>query len=85
MGDLKAPQKGKGKRAGIFSEDEFKYDAKSDTYRCPAGQILKRRKHIKKREAYEYSAGVKICRECPMRSQYTRLAKSARIIKRHEL
>jgi len=84
MGDLKAPQKGKGRRAGIFLEEDFQYDAKSDTYRCPAGQILKRRKHIKRREAYEYSAGRKICRECSLRSKCTRSAQSARTIKRHE-
>lgn len=84
MGDLKEPQKGKGKRAGIFAEEEFKYDVESDTYRCPAGQILKRRRHIKKREAYEYSAGIKICRECSIRNQCTRATKSARTIKRHE-
>jgi len=84
MGDLKTPQAGKGKRAGIFSEDEFIYDAATDTYRCPAGQVLKRRKHIKKREAYEYSAGMPICRECSIRSQCTRSTKSARTIKRHE-
>jgi IS5 family transposase len=84
MGDLRVLQKGKGKQAGIFLEDAFKYDAESDTYRCPAGQILKRRKHMKKREAYEYSAGRKICRECSLRSQCTRSAKSARTIKRHD-
>lgn len=84
MGDLKASQEGKGRRSGIFSEDAFTYDAASDTYRCPAGQILKRRKHKAKRKFYEYSAGTKVCRECRLRSQCTRSEKSARTIKRHE-
>lgn len=84
MGDLKGSQAGKGRRAGIYSEDEFIYDVASDTYRCPAGQILKRRKHKVKRKAYEYSAGKKVCRECPLRSQCTRSVKSDRTIKRHE-
>lgn len=84
MGDLKAPQAGKGRRAGIFSEEKFIYDAMTDTYCCPAGETLKRRKHVKKRKAYEYSAGKPICRECTLRSQCTRSAQGARTIKRHE-
>jgi len=34
------PQRGPSVRAGLFRKDEFSYDAKSDSYTCPAGQRL---------------------------------------------
>ncbi len=83
MGDLKAPQKGKGRQAGIYGEEDFVYDADTDTYRCPAGEVLTLRHHMKHRNAYEYSANAKVCMACSLRSQCTR-SKSGRTIKRHE-
>src|SRR3954470_3456189 len=32
-------------REGLFRKDEFRYDATSDTYLCPAGQRLEPRYH----------------------------------------
>jgi len=83
MADLAATQKGTGRRRGIFGEEDFVYDASSDTYRCPAGQVLRRRRHKKTRCAYEYTAGAKVCAACELRGQCTR-SKSGRSIKRHE-
>jgi hypothetical protein len=34
------PQRGLSVRAGFFRKDEFRYDADSDLYVCPAGQRL---------------------------------------------
>jgi transposase len=34
------PQRGPSVRAGLFRKDEFRYDADSDSYVCPAGQRL---------------------------------------------
>lgn len=84
MGDFRQSQLGKGRRAGIFGEGDFKYDPQTDTYCCPAGQTLTRRKHKTKRKAYEYAASRKVCAGCLLRSHCTR-AKSgaARTIKRH--
>lgn len=83
MADLKVTQAGTGRRKGIFGEDAFVYDAATDTYRCPAGQTLKQRRHQKKRKAYEYSAGRKVCAACVLREQCTR-SKSGRTVKRHK-
>jgi transposase len=83
MGDMLEPQKDKGRREGIFSEKDFTYEATTDTYRCPAGQTLIRRKHKTHREAWEYAASCATCRECGLRSQCTR-SSVARTIKRHE-
>ena len=68
----------------IFGTEQFIYDPASDTYRCPAGQTLTRRKHKKQRQAYEYACVASTCRACPMRSQCTRAhGGAARTIKRH--
>ena len=83
LGDLAESHRNTGRKRGIFAESEFVYDAESDTYRCPGGQILKRRRHKKKRKAYEYAVSPKICAGCGKREQCTR-SKTGRSIKRHE-
>jgi hypothetical protein len=67
------PQRGPSVRAGLFRKDEFRYDADSDSYVCPAGQRL-----------YPYSSsllrGLKkinsvnklACDDCEIRSQCTK-------------
>jgi hypothetical protein len=84
MGDLKASQDNKGSRAGVFTEEDFIYDAESDTYRCPAGEILKRGKYMPDRKAYQFSASRKACRNCSLRKECTRAKVNARTLKRHE-
>jgi hypothetical protein len=66
------PQRGPSVKAGYFRKDEFRYDADSNVYVCPAGQRL-----------YPYSSsllrGLKkinyvnklACNECKIRSQCT--------------
>jgi len=83
MADLSAKAAGTGRRRGIFEESAFLYDATSDTYRCPAGETLTRRRHKKARRAYEYAAGATTCAACALREQCTR-SKAGRTIKRHE-
>jgi transposase len=84
MADLSLSQASKPKCQGIFGLEQFAYDPATDSYRCPAGQTLTRRKHKKQRAAYEYACAAATCRDCPMRSQCTRAQKgAARTIKRH--
>lgn len=84
MGDMQSPQLNKGSREGIFGQDDFVYDAQTDTYICPAGQKMTRRKHKKTRLAYEYSCSMSICRVCKIRSKCTRAENgAARTLKRH--
>ena len=59
-------------KLGLFSKDDFTYDAATDTYQCPAGARLTFRfdtvevgRHIR---YYATSA----CRTCPLRQQCTR-------------
>jgi hypothetical protein len=84
MADLSQSQAGKSAKQGIFGIEQFVYDPATDTYRCPAGQTLTRRKHKKQRQAYEYACAAATCQACPLRPQCTRAKKpAARTIKRH--
>jgi len=67
---------------GIFDEEAFVYDATSDSYLCPGGQRLQRRKHKQKRRIFEYAAGRKLCGVCALKGQCTRSAE--RSVRRHE-
>jgi hypothetical protein len=79
---LEESQRGKGRKEGIFTKEDFKYDPQADTFTCPAGQILKRRKFNKHRDHYEYKAASKVCRKCPLGNRCTR-SKHGRTLKRH--
>ena len=66
----------------IFSEEQFQYDPESDTYRCPAGNLLKPKSLHGNRQSRDYAAPRKVCAVCSLREQCTR-NKSGRTIKRH--
>lgn len=57
-------------------------NVETDTFTCPAGQTLKRRKFFKKRQPYEYIAAAGTCNSCRLKPQCTK-AKSGRTLKRH--
>jgi transposase len=85
-----APHLGEGQKIGrrtekganLFGEDQFIYDEASDTYGCPAGQKLRRRRFHPYRRTLEYTAGKTICQKCPLRGQCT-TAKTGRSLQRH--
>jgi len=79
---LEHTQKGTGTKKGIFPKEAFTYNADTDTFTCPAGQTLKRRKFFKKRQHYEYIAAAGTCNRCQLKKQCTK-AKSGRTLKRH--
>jgi IS5 family transposase len=80
--DLKEMQDKKGLRGDVFPEEAFAYDASTDTYRCPGGETLKRRRHKKKRKAVEYATSGKVCASCKIRPRCTTSA-AGRSVKRH--
>jgi transposase len=79
---LEATQRGSGRKKGIFPKEAFTYHPATDTFSCPAGKILKRRHHYKKRSHYEYQASAGTCATCELRGQCTR-SKTGRTLKRH--
>ena len=80
--DLKRKQQKSGLRSGIYSDNRFLYDKESDTYECPAGKRLKRRKVHKPRDSVEYAGSKKECGKCELRRHCTK-SKTSRTIKRH--
>ena len=79
---LEETQRGSGSKRGIFPQDAFSYDPETDTFTCPAGQVLKRGKLYPYRSHYEYRASAKACAHCHLREHCTR-SKSGRTLKRH--
>lgn len=82
MANLEESSRGSGRQKGIFPKEWFSYDEQTDTFRCPAGDILKRRNFNKQRQYYEYKAAKEVCARCALRSECTR-AKDGRSLKRH--
>jgi transposase len=80
LGDAKAKA---GKVPGIFPESSFVYHAQTDQYVCPAGQTLRRRRYVKRRQVWEYAADKATCAGCALRTQCTR-SQSARTLSRSE-
>lgn len=69
-------------RRGMFPESRFVYDEATDTYRCPAGELLKRKSLHANRHTIDYGAPKKACAACDLRDQCTR-NKMGRTITRH--
>ena len=83
LGVLADKQKSQTARAAYYDERQFAYDAKHDTYTCPAGRQLKRRRYHARAKTHEYGAGAKVCAACPLREKCTG-AKTGRTLQRHE-
>ena len=79
------------KTPALFSKDRFTWHGDLDVYRCPAGQLLKRRgRHTREcsggREVVEwtYRGEASTCQACPLREQCTTSKKSGRTVQRSE-
>lgn len=81
---LKQTQDKQEQRRKIFPESRFIYDPQKDTYACPAGQTLRKRKHWVERKAFEYVTARGVCQQCSLRAQCTRSESGGRTLKRHE-
>jgi transposase len=64
------PETANGRNQELFSRDRFAYDAKSDTYRCPAGQTLSLGRTSYTEEKKQYWSA-KACRNCPLKPRCT--------------
>lgn len=82
LGLLADKRKQPSARAHCFELEDFTYDANTDTYRCPAGQTLTRRRYHERRRTYEYRCGSQICCACPLRAQCT--TGRERTVQRHQ-
>lgn len=67
------------RKTGLFTKEDFIYDAQKDIYRCPAGAELTYRTQDSRKQQRLYATGA--CIGCPIKSKCTTRAKG-RIIKR---
>jgi transposase len=82
LGVLADKQKAHSARTHCYPMEQFQYEAASDTYRCPAGQSLKRRRYHERRRTWEYKADKGVCAGCPLRPQCTKGRE--RTVQRHQ-
>ncbi len=71
-----------GRRAGMFGEQDFVYDAAADTYCCPRGRTLRFLSHCQATQRRIYAAPAAACAACELRAQCT-TAKRGRRVGRH--
>jgi transposase len=69
---------------GIFPDSAFRYDPRTNTYRCPAGQTMKPRRLHPFKRTWEYQLPKAVCTACRLRAQCTRSQVYGRTIHRHE-
>jgi transposase len=74
--------RGKGRSEGIYSDEHFSYDPLTNTYRCPANQIMKPRRLHPQRLTWEYVTAKGACLVCQLRAFCTR-SRTGRTIHRH--
>ncbi len=79
---LEHGQRGSGRQAGILPKESFRYEASTDSFICPAGRRLTRRRFNAQRQQWEYTAASKTCSHCSLRPQCTR-SRAGRSLKRH--
>jgi len=61
------------RKRGLFTKENFHYDAQDDCYRCPAGQALTYRfTTIEQEREIRYYADPAACRSCPLKAKCTR-------------
>lgn len=57
----------------LYANSRFVYDPASDTYRCPAGAILRRTRSLRSQQADRYETHA--CEQCPLKAQCTKGAR----------
>jgi len=73
---------GPARKNGLYPLEQFTYEAESETYTCPAGQTLYKRRYDPKRQATEYRARKGVCAACPVQAHCTR-SRTGRTLMRH--
>ena len=82
LGDARAKQN-HARSQGIFPDSAFRYEAASNTYRCPAGQTMKPRRLHGAKRTWEYWLAKGVCAACALRPHCTR-SRTGRTLHRHE-
>jgi transposase len=81
MADLNTSQQQGGQRQKFFGQEQFIYQAHSQSYRCPAGKTLKRWRYRPDKGGWQHKAKAAECAQCPLREQCTD-SKHGRLVQR---
>jgi len=65
----------------LFDRREFHYDEKTDTFRCPANQMLSRKRLQRRKTRVVYAGDPGVCGACAMKSRCTNAPQ--RFVHRH--
>ena len=65
----------------LFDRNQFRYDENSDTFCCPAGQTLTRKRLVRKVRSVYYGATAEVCGVCGLKPRCTNA--SQRTVSRH--
>ena len=79
LGDF---NRAKGRSEEIYAEERFIYDLLTNTYRCPANEIMRPRRLHPERLTWEYVTAKGTCLVCKLRAFCTR-SRTGRTIHRH--
>lgn len=60
-----------GGRTGLFTIEDFVYDAEKDLYTCPRGEPLRRQGYDRRGGYVRYAVRTSACEECPLKSKCT--------------
>lgn len=83
MSDRRAKQYDRSSAKGLFTTDQFIYDADRDCYTCPAGQTLTRCPSRGAQSTIAYTAQRKVCGSCPLlRKCHQNTKNPVRVIRR---
>jgi hypothetical protein len=81
MADLRARQNNH-RQQGIYAQERFRYDARTDSFTCPAGRKLYNHHYHHQRGYHEYRASRGVCGRCRLAHLCTR-AKTGRTLNRY--
>lgn len=82
MKDLRSTFRNDAAKRGIFKQADFRWDEHSQTYICPAGEVLKRSRTVD-RGFQIFVSNARVCRQCALRNQCMKSKKHIRKLKRH--
>lgn len=68
----------------LFDRTQFRYDAASDTFRCPAEQTLRRMRVDANKQSTVYAAPRKSCANCTLKSRCTTASQRSVYLHLHE-
>jgi hypothetical protein len=60
-----------GGRTGLFTIEDFVYDAEKDLYTCSRGEPLRRQGYDRGGRYVRYAVRTSACEECPLKSKCT--------------